>query len=73
MRLELLGIMVFEYKLSDEENFSGRSSGRHASMTRKPSARGGKVSSDLHQDFIIPKPTWMLNGKPVMKDGKLLA
>jgi leucyl aminopeptidase (aminopeptidase T) len=33
---------------------------------------GGKVSADLHQDFIIPKPTWMLDGKPVMKDGKLL-
>jgi leucyl aminopeptidase (aminopeptidase T) len=32
---------------------------------------GGKVSSDLHQDFIIPKPTWMLDGKTVMKDGKL--
>jgi aminopeptidase len=34
---------------------------------------GGKVSADLHQDFVIPKPTWMLDGKPVMKDGKLLA
>jgi leucyl aminopeptidase (aminopeptidase T) len=34
---------------------------------------GGKVSTDLHQDFIIPKPTWILDGKPVMKDGKLLA
>jgi leucyl aminopeptidase (aminopeptidase T) len=34
---------------------------------------GGKVSADLHQDFIIPKPTWMLDGKTVMKDGKLLA
>ena len=34
---------------------------------------GGKVSTDLHQDFIIPKPTWTLDGKPVMKDGKLLA
>lgn len=33
---------------------------------------GGKVSSDLHQDFIIPKPTLMLDGKVVMKDGKLL-
>lgn len=33
---------------------------------------GGKVSSDLHQDFIIPKPTWTLDGKTVMKDGKLL-
>jgi leucyl aminopeptidase (aminopeptidase T) len=33
---------------------------------------GGKVSADLHQDFIIPKPTWMLDGKAMMKDGKLL-
>jgi len=34
---------------------------------------GGKVSSDLHQDFIIPKPTLMLDGKAIMKEGKLLA
>jgi len=34
---------------------------------------GGKISADLHQDFIIPKPTWMLDGKAMMKDGKLLA
>lgn len=34
---------------------------------------GGKVSTDLHQDFIIPKPTWILDGKAAMKDGKLLA
>lgn len=33
---------------------------------------GGKVSTDLHQDFVIPKPTWILDGKTVMKDGKLL-
>jgi len=33
---------------------------------------GGKISSDLHQDFIIPKPTLILDGKRVMKDGKLL-
>jgi leucyl aminopeptidase (aminopeptidase T) len=33
---------------------------------------GGKVAADLHQDFIIPKPTWTLDGKAVMKDGKLL-
>jgi leucyl aminopeptidase (aminopeptidase T) len=33
---------------------------------------GGKVSADLHQDFIIPKPTWTLDGKTMMKDGKLL-
>ena len=33
---------------------------------------GGKVSSDLHQDFVIPKPTLILDGKTVMKDGKLV-
>ena len=33
---------------------------------------GGKVSADLHQDFIIPRPTLILDGKPIMKDGKLL-
>jgi len=33
---------------------------------------GGKVSSDLHQDFIIPRPILMLDGKAVMKEGKLL-
>lgn len=33
---------------------------------------GGKVSSDLHQDFIIPKPTLMFDGRAIMKDGKLL-
>ena len=33
---------------------------------------GGKVSADLHQDFIVPRPTLILDGKTVMKDGKLL-
>jgi leucyl aminopeptidase (aminopeptidase T) len=33
---------------------------------------GGKVATDLHQDFVIPRPTWTLDGKTVMKDGKLL-
>jgi len=33
---------------------------------------GGKVTSDLHQDFIIPKPTLILDDEIVMKDGKLL-
>ncbi len=33
---------------------------------------GGKVSSDLHQDFIIPKPTLILDDETVMRDGKLL-
>jgi hypothetical protein len=34
---------------------------------------GGKVPSDLHQDFTIPKPTWVLDGKTAMKDAKLQA
>lgn len=33
---------------------------------------GGKVESDLHEDFIIPRPTLTLDGKVVMKDGELL-
>jgi leucyl aminopeptidase (aminopeptidase T) len=33
---------------------------------------GGKISADLHQDFIIPRPTLILDGKTLMKDGKLL-
>ncbi|HIH98301.1 MAG TPA: aminopeptidase [Thermoplasmata archaeon] len=32
---------------------------------------GGKVTSDLHQDFVIPKPTMKFDGKIVMKDGKI--
>jgi len=31
---------------------------------------GGKVSSDLHQDFVIPRPTLLLDGKLVIKDGQ---
>jgi len=33
---------------------------------------GGRVSSDLHQDFVIPKPTLILDDETVMRDGKLL-
>jgi len=33
---------------------------------------GGKVSADLHQDFIIPRPTLVLDGKTIIRDGKLL-
>lgn len=33
---------------------------------------GGKVLADLHQDFVISRPTCLLDGKPVVKDGKLL-
>lgn len=33
---------------------------------------GGYVRSDLHQDFVIPKADLVLDGKIIMKDGKLL-
>jgi leucyl aminopeptidase (aminopeptidase T) len=33
---------------------------------------GGKVESDIHEDFIIPRPTLTLDGKVVMKNGELL-
>ena len=33
---------------------------------------GGRVSSDLHQDFVVPKPTLILDDETVMRDGKLL-
>lgn len=33
---------------------------------------GGKVSADMHQDFIIPRPTLILNGKVVIQDGEAL-
>lgn len=33
---------------------------------------GGKVSTDIHQDFVIPKPTLILDGKAVMEKGKLI-
>lgn len=31
---------------------------------------GGKISADLHQDFVLPKPDLYLDGKPVMRSGK---
>lgn len=33
---------------------------------------GGTVSTDIHQDFVIPKPTLILDGKAVMEKGKLI-
>ncbi|MEM2276568.1 MAG: peptidase, partial [Thermoproteota archaeon] len=33
---------------------------------------GGKAESDIHEDFIIPRPTLTLDGKVVMKNGELL-
>lgn len=32
---------------------------------------GGRVTADLHQDFVVPKPTMKFDGKLVMKDGKI--
>lgn len=32
---------------------------------------GGKVSADLHQDFVIPKPTLKFDGRIIIKDGKI--
>ncbi len=32
---------------------------------------GGKVNADLHQDFVIKKPTLILDGKTIMENGKL--
>jgi leucyl aminopeptidase (aminopeptidase T) len=33
---------------------------------------GGKVTSDLHQDFVLPKPDLYIDGKPIMKGGKII-
>ena len=33
---------------------------------------GGKVTADLHQDFVVPKPTVKFDGKVVMKKGKMV-
>lgn len=33
---------------------------------------GGRVIADLHQDFILPKPDLYLNGKLVMKNGRIM-
>ena len=32
---------------------------------------GGKVTADLHQDFVIPKPTLKFDGKIIINDGKI--
>jgi leucyl aminopeptidase (aminopeptidase T) len=32
---------------------------------------GGKVTADLHQDFVVPKPTMVFDGVVVMKKGKI--
>ncbi|MCD6599208.1 MAG: aminopeptidase [Dehalococcoidia bacterium] len=33
---------------------------------------GGKVSADLHQDFVIPKPTMKFDDKIVIENGEIL-
>ena len=33
---------------------------------------GGTVAADLHEDFIIPQPDLILDGKTMMKNGELL-
>ncbi len=33
---------------------------------------GGKVQTDLHNDFLIPEPTLLLDGRPALEAGKLL-
>lgn len=33
---------------------------------------GGKVTSDLHQDFVLPKPDLYADGKTIMKNGKII-
>lgn len=34
---------------------------------------GGKVSADLHQDFVIPKPTMKFDDKMVIENGEIIA
>jgi leucyl aminopeptidase (aminopeptidase T) len=33
---------------------------------------GGRVSTDYHQDFVIPKASFTLDGEPVMLDGEIV-
>jgi leucyl aminopeptidase (aminopeptidase T) len=33
---------------------------------------GGKVTADLHQDFVVPRPTLKFDGQAVIKGGKIL-
>ncbi|HEY64515.1 MAG TPA: aminopeptidase [Caldilineae bacterium] len=33
---------------------------------------GGQVSTDYHQDFVIPKATFTLDGEVVMREGKIV-
>ena len=33
---------------------------------------GGRVTADFHRDFVIPRATLILDGTPILQDGKLL-
>ncbi|NOZ28072.1 MAG: hypothetical protein GXP39_08475 [Chloroflexi bacterium] len=33
---------------------------------------GGRVSADFHQDFVVPRASFWLDGRPVMENGQLL-
>ncbi len=33
---------------------------------------GGRVEADLHEDFVIPQPTLLLDNEVIMEDGELL-
>ena len=33
---------------------------------------GGKVTSDLHQDFVVPRPTMKFDGELIMEKGKIM-
>jgi len=33
---------------------------------------GGKVTADLHQDFVLPKPDLYVDGKLIMKNGEII-
>ena len=33
---------------------------------------GGKVTTDLHEDFVLPKPDLYIDGRTIMKNGKII-
>lgn len=33
---------------------------------------GGTVNTDLHQDFVLPKPNLNFDGKPIIKNGEIV-
>jgi leucyl aminopeptidase (aminopeptidase T) len=42
----------------------------HIAIGDNTSFPGGKNKADIHQDFVIPKPTLIFDGKQVMENGK---